>query len=341
MTEQEKKIKALQDLQMDLDKTYGKGSMFNMDSDSFVDCKKVSSGSISLDIALGGGYGAGRVVVVYGAESSGKTTLAQIAMKEIQEKEGHVGICDSEHAFNKSYAQQLGVDTSKLWISQPDSLEDCWGIMQKWSNKGVFDMIVYDSVEGAASKKEIEGDIDESNMGVRAKQNNKGLRTVGASLNKHGTVFFVINQVREKIGVVYGSNEVLPGGKGWNFFASQKIRLSKVKPELKDKNNNVIGYTLRASVKKNKIGMPFLTADIPIIIGHGVDKELDLLRVAARPDIAVIDKKGTWFDYEGSKIGQGEINATQTLRDNPEMYEEVYNKVREKAFGVKDWVETE
>lgn len=327
MTEVNKeKLKALQ-LTMDkLEKTYGKGAVMKLGDTAVESMEYIPSGSLGLDLALGiGGFPKGRIVEIYGPESSGKTTLAIHAIAECQKMGGIAAIIDAEHAFDKFYAEALGVDTENLLISQPDNGEQGLEIADNLIRSGAIDLIVIDSVAALTPRSEIEGEMGDSNVGVQARLMSKALRKLTGTISKTGCCCIFINQLREKIGVMFGNPETTTGGNALKFYASIRIDIRR-STQLKD-GENVIGNHTKVKVVKNKVAPPFRTAEFDIIYGQGISRVGELIDMGV--DLAIVKKAGSWFSYGETKLGQGRDAVKQLLDDNPELMEEIEGKVKE------------
>jgi recombination protein RecA len=319
------KLKALQ-LTMDkLEKTYGKGAVMKLGDTAVEAMEFIPSGSLGLDLALGiGGFPKGRIVEIYGPESSGKTTLAIHAIAECQKMGGIAAIIDAEHAFDKFYAEALGVDTENLLISQPDNGEQGLEIADNLIRSGAIDLIVIDSVAALTPRSEIEGEMGDSNVGVQARLMSKALRKLTGTISKTGCCCIFINQLREKIGVMFGNPETTTGGNALKFYASIRLDIRR-STQLKD-GENVIGNHTKVKVVKNKVAPPFRTAEFDIIYGQGISRVGELIDMGV--DLAIVKKAGSWFSYGETKLGQGRDAVKQLLDDNPELMEEIEGKVK-------------
>jgi recombination protein RecA len=319
------KLKALQ-LTMDkLDKTYGKGTIMKLGDSAVIDIPFISTGSISLDHALGiGGLPRGRVVEIYGPESSGKTTLALHAIAEAQRQGGIAAFVDAEHAFDRYYAQKLGVDTENLFISQPDNGEQALEITENLIRSGAIDIIVIDSVAALTPRSEIEGEMGDSKMGLQARLMSQALRKLTATISKTGSCCVFINQLREKIGVMFGNPETTTGGNALKFYASVRIDIRRA-TQIKD-GENMIGNRTRVKVVKNKVAPPFRVAEFDIIYGEGISKMGEVIDLGV--DHGIIKKSGSWYSYGDTKLGQGRDAVKSLLADNPELAEELEKLVR-------------
>jgi recombination protein RecA len=321
------KLKAL-NLTLDkLDKTYGKGSVMRLGEQTIEKIEAISSGSIGLDIALGvGGYPKGRVVEIYGPESSGKTTLTLHAIAECQKAGGIAAFIDAEHAFDRLYAQNLGIDLGELVISQPDNGEQALEIADNLIRSGAVDMLVVDSVAALTPKSEIEGEMGDSKMGLHARLMSQALRKLTASISKTNCTVFFINQLREKIGVMFGNPETTTGGNALKFYASVRVDIRR-STQLKNADGGVFGNKTRVKIVKNKVAPPFKTTEFDIMYGEGISKIGEILDIGVEHDI--IEKSGSWFSYGGSKLGQGRDAVKAILKDNPELMEELEQKILE------------
>jgi recombination protein RecA len=321
------KLKAL-NLTLDkLDKTYGKGSVMRLGEQTIEKIEAISSGSIGLDIALGvGGYPKGRVVEIYGPESSGKTTLTLHAIAECQKAGGIAAFIDAEHAFDRLYAQNLGIDLGELVISQPDNGEQALEIADNLIRSGAVDMLVIDSVAALTPKSEIEGEMGDSKMGLHARLMSQALRKLTASISKTNCTVFFINQLREKIGVMFGNPETTTGGNALKFYASVRVDIRR-STQLKNADGGVFGNKTRVKIVKNKVAPPFKTTEFDIMYGEGISKIGEILDIGVEHDI--IEKSGSWFSYGGSKLGQGRDAVKAILKDNPELMEELEQKILE------------
>lgn len=320
------KLKALQLTLDKIDKDYGKGTIMKMGDKAVADVPSISSGSISLDMALGvGGFPRGRVIEIYGPESSGKTTLAIHAIAEAQKKGGIAAIIDAEHAFDRFYAEKLGVDVENLLISQPDNGEQALEIADHLIRSGAIDVIVIDSVAALTPKAEIEGDMGDSRMGLQARLMSQALRKLTANINKTNTCCVFINQLREKIGVMFGNPETTTGGNALKFYASIRIDIRKV-GQIKD-GEDISGNRTRVKIVKNKLAPPFKKAEFDIMYGEGISKIGEIIDLGVEQNI--VKKSGSWFSYGETKLGQGREAVKQLLKDNPELAEEIENKIIE------------
>ena len=324
--EKEAKLKALKLTLDKLDKAYGKGTVMKMSDQAVVDVDSIPSGSLGLDIALGvGGYPRGRVIEIYGPESSGKTTLTLHAIAEAQKAGGIAAFIDAEHAFDRFYAEKLGVDIDNLIISQPDNGEQALEITDNLIRSGAIDIVVIDSVAALTPKSEIEGEMGDSKMGLHARLMSQALRKLTASISKtHCTVIF-INQLREKIGVMFGNPETTTGGNALKFYASVRLDIRR-STQIKSSDGEVQGNKTRVKVVKNKVAPPFKTAEFDIMYGEGVSKVGEILDIAVENEI--IKKSGSWFSYEDTKLGQGRDAVKIIIKDNPELMDELEEKIK-------------
>ena len=325
--EKEAKLKALKLTLDKLDKTYGKGAVMMLGDKVAQEVEVIPSGSIGLDLALGvGGYPKGRVVEIYGPESSGKTTLTLHAMAEAQKQGGIAAFIDAEHAFDRFYAQKLGVDVDNLIISQPDNGEQALEIADNLIRSGAVDIVVIDSVAALTPKSEIEGEMGDSKMGLHARLMSQALRKLTASISKTNCTVIFINQLREKIGVMFGNPETTTGGNALKFYASVRLDIRK-STQIKDNDGNVTGNKTRVKVVKNKVAPPFQTAEFDILYGEGVSLMGEVIDLGVEYEI--IKKSGSWFSYGDTKIGQGRDAVKAMLIDNPDLLEELQGKIVE------------
>ncbi len=324
-SEKEAKLKALQLTLDKLDKTYGKGTVMKMGDKAIEEVETISSGSLGIDLALGvNGYPKGRIIEIYGPESSGKTTLTLHAIAEAQKAGGIAAFIDAEHAFDRNYAEKLGVDIENLIISQPDNGEQALEIAENLIRSGAIDIVVIDSVAALTPKSEIEGEMGDSKMGLHARLMSQALRKLTGTISKtHCTVFF-INQLREKIGVMFGNPETTTGGNALKFYASVRLDIRR-SSQIKD-GDNVIGNRTKVKVVKNKVAPPFKTAEFDIMYGEGVSKTGEILDLAV--EFEVIKKAGSWFSYGETKLGQGRDAVKALIKDNPELADELEEKIK-------------
>ena len=323
----EDKLKALDAALTQIEKAYGKGSVMKLgDSGPNMNIETVPTGSLSLDIALGlGGVPKGRVIEVYGPESSGKTTVALHMVAEVQKRGGIAGFIDAEHALDPVYAKNIGVDIDNLYISQPDNGEQALEITETMVRSGAVDIVIVDSVAALVPKAEIDGDMGDSHVGLQARLMSQALRKLTAVISRTNCIVIFINQLREKVGVMFGNPETTTGGRALKFYSS--VRLDVRRTESLKQSGEVIGNHVRVKVVKNKIAPPFKEAEFDIMFGKGISREGDVLDLAA--DANIVEKSGSWYAYKGAKIGQGRENAKQYLAQNPLICEEIENQVRE------------
>ena len=326
-SEKENKQKALKLTLEKLDKAYGKGTVMKMGDSADTTVEATHSGSLGLDIALGvGGYPKGRVIEVYGPESSGKTTLTLHALAECQKKGGIAAFIDAEHAFDRFYAENLGVDIKNLIISQPDNGEQALEITDNLIRSGAIDMVIIDSVAALTPRSEIEGEMGDSKMGLHARLMSQALRKLTASISKTNCTVFFINQLREKIGVMFGNPETTTGGNALKFYASIRIDIRR-STQIKNSDGGVVGNRTRVKIVKNKVAPPFRLAEFDIMYGKGISKVGEIIDLAVNAEI--INKSGSWFSYEGTKLGQGRDAVKAILSDNPELMEKLEKQIKE------------
>ena len=331
--EREEKLKALDAALLKIQKDFGQGSVMKLgDPGSISEVERVSTGVLSLDLALGGGIPRGRIIEVYGPESGGKTTLALSLIAEIQKAGGIAGFIDAEHALDPTYAANIGVDINNLYVSQPDNGEQALEICDQFVRSGAMDIVVIDSVAALVPKSEIEGNMGDASVGVQARLMSKGLRKLTAAIAKSNCIVVFINQIREKIGVMFGNPETTTGGRALKFYASVRMEVRRV--ETLKNGGEASGNRVRIKVVKNKVAPPFREAEIDIIFAEGISKAGDLLDVASQYD--VIQKSGAWFAYNGEKIGQGRENAKKFLESNPDIYDEIYEKTSNEIERIKE-----
>jgi len=326
--DKEAKLKALKLTLDKLDKAYGKGTVMKMSDAAIEDIDAISSGSLGLDIALGvNGYPRGRVIEIYGPESSGKTTLTLHAIAEAQKAGGIAAFIDAEHAFDRFYAQNLGVDIDNLIISQPDYGEQALEIAENLIRSGAIDIVVIDSVAALTPKSEIEGEMGDSKMGLHARLMSQALRKLTAAISKTNCTMIFINQLREKIGVMFGNPETTTGGNALKFYASVRLDIRR-STQIKDSDGNVKGNKTRVKVVKNKVAPPFRLAEFDIMYGEGISKVGEILDIAVEHEI--IKKSGSWFSYDETKLGQGRDSVKELIKDNPELLDELEAKIKVK-----------
>jgi recombination protein RecA len=322
----DKKNEQLKKTLLDIEKQYGKGSVMRLGDKPLEKIDAISSGAISLDIALGiGGYPRGRIIEIYGHESSGKTTIALHAIAEAQKLGGYVAFIDAEHALDPVYASQLGVDIDNLILSQPDTGEQALEITEALIRSNAVDMVVVDSVAALVPEAEISGEMGDSHVGLQARLMSQAMRKLSGIINKTNSTVIFINQIREKVGIMFGNPEVTPGGRALKFYSS--VRLEIRRGEQLKQGQDLIGNKVNIKVVKNKVAPPFKSATLDLIYGKGISRSGDVLDLASDADI--IKKSGSWYSYNDQKIGQGRDNAKKFLEENPEIYEEVTNKVKD------------
>jgi len=321
------KLKALKLTLDKLDKTYGKGTVMKMGDSPDENVEAISSGSLGLDIALGvGGYPKGRVIEIYGPESSGKTTLTLHAIAECQKKGGIAAFIDAEHAFDRFYAENLGVDIENLIISQPDHGEQALEIADNLIRSGAIDMVIIDSVAALTPKSEIEGEMGDSKMGLHARLMSQALRKLTSSISKTNCTVIFINQLREKIGIMFGNPETTTGGNALKFYASIRLDIRR-STQIKSSDGVVMGNKTRVKIVKNKVAPPFKLAEFDIMYGEGISKVGEIIDLAVEAEI--INKSGSWFSYDGTKLGQGRDAVKSLLKDNPDLMETLETKLKE------------
>lgn len=324
-SEKDAKLKALKLTLDKLDKTYGKGAVMKMGDQAIVDVESIPTGSLGLDVALGvGGYPRGRVIEIYGPESSGKTTLTLHAIAEAQKAGGIAAFIDAEHAFDRFYAEKLDVDIDNLIISQPDNGEQALEIADNLIRSGAIDIVVIDSVAALTPKSEIEGEMGDSKMGLHARLMSQALRKLTGSISKTNCTVIFINQLREKIGVMFGNPETTTGGNALKFYASVRLDIRR-STQIKDSNANVMGNKTRVKIVKNKVAPPFRMAEFDIMYGEGVSKVGEIIDIGVNYEI--IKKAGSWFSYQDTKLGQGRDAVKALLLDNPDLMEELEKKI--------------
>ena len=325
MADKDSKLKALKLTLDKLDKTYGKGSVMKLGDQTVEKVDAIPSGSIGLNIAMGvGGYPKGRVVEIYGPESSGKTTLSLHAIAECQKNGGIAAFIDAEHAFDRFYAEKLGIDLAELVISQPDNGEQALEIADNLIRSGAVDALVIDSVAALTPRSEIEGEMGDSKMGLHARLMSQAMRKLTASISKTKCTVFFLNQLREKIGVMFGNPETTTGGNALKFYASVRLDIRR-STQIKDSEGAVLGNKTRVKVVKNKVAPPFKTAEFDIMYGEGISKTGEILDLGVEHEI--VEKSGSWFSYGGTKLGQGRDSVKVLLKDNPELMDELEGKI--------------
>jgi len=324
------KDKTLDQVLADIEKQFGKGAIMKLGEKGVRNIDVVSSGSLALDQALGvGGYPKGRIIEVFGPESSGKTTIALHAIAEVQKTGGRAAFIDAEHALDPVYAKKLGVDTDELLLSQPDTGEQALEIVEALVRSGAMSIIVVDSVAALVPQAEIEGEMGDSHVGLQARLMSQALRKLGGIVNKTNTICIFINQLREKVGIMFGNPETTPGGRALKFYST--VRLDVRRGEQIKVNGDVLGNKTTIKVVKNKVAPPFKTAEVEIMYGEGISKEGEVIDIAS--NLGIIDKSGAWFSYKGEKIGQGKENVKLVFKNNPSLYKEIETKVREHLFS--------
>ncbi len=334
MADNTEKLKALQLTIDKLEKTYGKGTIMKLSDNKVLDVPTISTGSLGLDMALGvGGIPKGRVIEVYGPESSGKTTLAMHCIAEAQKKGGLAAIIDAEHAFDKTYAEKLGIDTENLLISQPDNGEQALEIAEHLIRSGAIDIIVIDSVAALVPRGELEGEMGDSKMGLQARLMSQALRKLTGAINKTGCACIFINQLREKIGVMFGNPETTTGGNALKFYASVRLDIRRI-GQIKESADNIMGNRTRVKVVKNKVAPPFKVVEFDIMYGKGISKSGEIIDIGVELDI--IKKSGSWFSYMDNKLGQGRDAVKELVEDNPELMEELEMKIKAKIHGLAE-----
>ncbi len=333
--DREAKLKSLQMAVDRIEKTFGKGTIMRMGDRQIMDVETIPSGSLGLDIALGiNGFPKGRVVEIYGPESSGKTTLAIHAIAESQKRGGLAAFIDAEHAFDRHYAAALGVDTENLLISQPDNGEQALEIAENLIRSGAIDIIVIDSVAALVPRSEIEGEMGDSKVGLQARLMSQAMRKLTATIGRTGCCCIFINQLREKIGVMFGNPETTTGGNALKFYASVRLDIRKTGAGIKDKDGNIVGNNVKVRVVKNKLAPPFRIATFDIMFGEGISKTGEIVDMGVDNDI--IQKSGAWYSYNGAKIAQGREGAKQFMADNPEVAAEIEQKIKEKIASASN-----
>ena len=331
LTIEKDKDKVLDQVLADIEKQFGKGAIMRLGNEEHIEIDTTSSGSLALDIALGvGGFPVGRIIEIFGPESSGKTTIALQAIAEVQKKGGRAAFIDAEHALDPVYARNLGVNINDLLLSQPDTGEQALEICDALVKSEAVDLIVIDSVAALVPQAEIDGEMGDSHVGLQARLMSQALRKLSGNMNKSKTTCIFINQLREKVGIMFGNPETTPGGRALKFYSS--VRLDIRKGEQIKSGDTVVGNKVNIKVVKNKVSPPFRTASVDIMYGEGISREGEIVDLAS--DIDIIDKSGAWYSYNGEKIGQGKENVKAFLRNNVELKTEIENKVR-KHYGFK------
>lgn len=309
-----------------IEKQFGKGSIMKLGEQAEQRVSTISSGSLAVDIALGvGGYPKGRIIEIYGPESSGKTTVALHAIAEVQRKGGQAAFIDAEHALDPIYAQNLGVNIDELLLSQPDTGEQALEIAEALVRSGAVDILVIDSVAALVPKAEIEGEMGDSHVGLQARLMSQALRKLSGAINKSKTIAIFINQIREKVGVMFGNPEITPGGRALKFYSS--VRLEVRRAEVLKQGNDMVGNKTKIKVVKNKVAPPFKQADVDIMYGEGISREASILDIGSELDI--VSKSGAWYSYNEERLGQGRENAKQFLKENPDITEAIETKIRD------------
>ena len=338
MSEQKEKLKALQQTIERLEKSYGKGIVMKMNDETKVSVDVIPTGSFGLDLALGvGGFPRGRIIEIYGPESSGKTTIALHTIAEAQKKGGICAFIDAEHAFDKFYAEKLGIDTSNLLISQPDDGEQALEIVDNLVRSGAIDVMVIDSVAALVPRAEIEGDMGDSKVGLHARLMSQALRKLTGTINKTGCVAIFINQLREKIGIMFGNPETTTGGNALKFYATIRLDIRR-SSQIKD-SDEVIGNRTKVKVAKNKVAPPFRVVEFDIMYGKGISRVGEVLDIAV--DANIVQKSGSWFSYDGTKLGQGRDTVKVLLEDNPELLADIEAKILKKDEAGEEVLEVQ
>ena len=339
MNDAKEKLKALQLTLDKLEKTYGKGTVMKLSDEKIQDIPFIPTGSLGLDIALGiGGIPRGRVIEIYGPESSGKTTLTLHCIAEAQKRGGLAAFIDAEHAFDRSYAEKLGIDTENLLISQPDNGEQALEIADHLIRSGAIDIIVIDSVAALVPKGELEGEMGESKMGLQARLMSQALRKLTGTISKTGCSCIFINQLREKIGIVFGNPETTTGGNALKFYASVRLDIRRI-GQIKEGADDITGNRVKVKVVKNKVAPPFKVVEFDIMYGRGISKSGEIVDLGV--EVEVIQKSGSWFSYGGNKLGQGRDAVKQLIEDNPELMDELEKKIKAKLGTVEPAEEKE
>ncbi|MDD3129407.1 MAG: recombinase RecA [Candidatus Izemoplasmatales bacterium] len=325
--EDKQREKSLEQAIKNIEKEYGKGSIMILGENRAMDIETISSGSISLDQALGVfGYPRGRIIEIYGPESSGKTTFALHAIAEAQKAGGYAAFIDAEHALDAVYSKNLGVDIDQLILSQPDTGEQALEIAEALIRSGAIDIVVIDSVAALVPEAEIRGEMGDSHVGLQARLMSQAMRKLSGALSKSKCIAIFINQIREKVGVMFGNPETTPGGRALKFYSS--VRLEIRRGEQIKEGNDIVGNKARVKVVKNKVAAPFKTCEVDIVFGKGISKTGEIVDIAS--EMEILKKSGSWYAYKDSKVGQGRENVKKYLEENPEIYEEIYSAVKEK-----------
>ncbi|ANQ50526.2 recombinase RecA [Flammeovirga sp. MY04] len=326
------KLKALETTIAKLEKQFGKGAVMKMTDDSVENIPAISTGSLGLDLALGvGGIPRGRIIEIYGPESSGKTTLTLHIIAEAQKQGGMAAFIDAEHAFDKVYAEKLGIDMERLLVAQPDHGEQALEIAEQLVRSGAIDVLVVDSVAALVPKAELEGDMGDSKMGLHARLMSQALRKITGAISKTNCSAIFINQLREKIGVMFGNPETTTGGNALKYYASVRLDIRRI-GAIKESADNVTGNRTRVKVQKNKVAPPFKQTEFDILYGEGISRAGEVLDMAV--EFEIVNKAGSWFSYSGSKLGQGRETVKELIKSNPELMEELEAKIKEKVFGI-------
>ncbi|OHX67294.1 recombinase RecA [Flammeovirga pacifica] len=326
------KLKALETTIAKLEKQFGKGAVMKMTDDSVEKIPAISTGSLGLDLALGvGGIPRGRIIEIYGPESSGKTTLTLHMIAEAQKTGGMAAFIDAEHAFDKVYAEKLGIDMERLLVAQPDHGEQALEIAEQLVRSGAIDILVVDSVAALVPKAELEGDMGDSKMGLHARLMSQALRKITGAISKTNCSAIFINQLREKIGVMFGNPETTTGGNALKYYASVRLDIRRI-GAIKESADNVTGNRTRVKVQKNKVAPPFKQTEFDILYGEGISRAGEVLDMAV--DFEIVNKAGSWFSYSGSKLGQGRETVKELIKSNPELMEELEAKIKDKVFGI-------
>lgn len=334
MSDNSEKLKALQLTIDKLEKTYGKGAVMKLSDEKVMDIPAISTGSLGLDIALGiGGIPRGRITEIYGPESSGKTTLTMHCIAEAQKAGGLAAFIDAEHAFDKTYAESLGIDTENLLISQPDNGEQALEIAEHLIRSGAIDIIVIDSVAALVPKGELEGEMGDSKMGLQARLMSQALRKLTGTISKTGCACVFINQLREKIGIMFGNPETTTGGNALKFYASVRLDIRRI-GQIKESATDITGNRTKVKVVKNKVAPPFKVVEFDIMYGTGISKVGEIIDLGV--EMEIVKKAGSWFSYDGNKLGQGRDAVKELILDNPELMEEIEGKIRAKINGEEE-----